>query len=310
MEQISVFEVAVSVAAAVILFTYALKGFGKDVQRVGGAQLEQWLASLTTKPSAGFALGAALTALVQSSSAVSGLTVALVEAGTITFRNSLAVFLGANVGTTSTAWLVAFDATMLGPVLIVLSAIASVLPGRISLIGQSILYLGIILLALQLISDYVAPIKNSQEITQWLVYATDPLVGLIIGIVATALLQSSSVVVGLSIIAVQQGLLTTSDVVPIVVGSNIGTTSTALFASFSMGSVARRAAIANLVFNVIGVLIFLPFMGSFADLVVRLVGENDMSVAITHLVFNIGVALAGFALLKPIAQRLAPARQS
>jgi len=306
MENLSFFEISVSIAAAVILFIYALKGFSADVQRVGGKALADWLGRLTKRPAAGFILGAAITALVQSSSAVSGITVALVEAGTITFRGSLPVFLGANVGTTSTAWLVAIDATMLGPFLIVLSAVTSLIPGRIALAGRSIFYLGVILLALQLISDAVAPLKASTEIAQWMAYAANPAVGLLAGIVATALLQSSSVVVGLAIIAVQTGLLTTTDVIPIVIGSNIGTTSTALFASLSMGVLARRAALANLMFNTVGVLLFLPFMGSFAALVIDMVPQADLAVATAHLLFNIGVAIAGFVLLRPVARKLDP----
>lgn len=306
MQNISAFEVIVSVAAAVILFSYALKGFSKDVQDVGGEALAAWLGRLTKRPLAGFAIGAVLTALVQSSSAVSGIAVALVEAGTIAFRGSLAVFLGANVGTTSTAWLVAIDATILGPFLIVLSAVMSLVPGRTSLFGRSILYLGIILLALQLISDYVAPIKNAPELSQWMAYAKNPLIGFAVGALATAALQSSSVVVGLGIIAVQQNLLVTADVVPIVIGSNLGTTSTALIASLSMSTIARKAALANLVFNTIGVLLFLPFMVPFANFITGLVGEGDTAVATAHLVFNLGVALAGFVLLLPIARWLDP----
>lgn len=306
MEDISFFEVAVSVAAAVILFIYALKGFSHDVQKYGGQPLAQWLGRLTRRPLAGFALGAALTALVQSSSAVSGITVALVEAGTISFRGSLPVFLGSNVGTTSTAWLVAMDAKFLGPFLIIISAVLSLLPGRISLFGRSILYLGIILLALQLIGDAVAPLKDSTEIAEWMVYAKNPLVGLAIGLTATALLQSSSVVVGLGIIAVQQGLLTTTDVIPIVVGSNIGTTSTALFASLGMGTIARKAAQANLLFNTLGVLLILPFLGGFSAFVVDAFGDNEMAVATAHLLFNLGVAAVGFVVLNPVARLLGP----
>lgn len=306
MDEISTFEIAVSIAAAVILFIHGLKGFSHDVQKYGGAALAQWLGKLTRRPLPGFALGAALTALVQSSSAVSGITVALVESATITFRGSLPVFLGANVGTTSTAWLVAVDATFLGPILIILSAVLSFVPGKISLFGRSILYLGIILLALQLISDAVSPLKNAPGVAAWMVYAKDPLIGLLIGVVATALLQSSSVVVGLGIIAVQQGLLTTADVIPIVIGANIGTTSTALVASLSMSVVARRAALANLVFNSVGVLLILPFMVSFADFVVGTFGDNDMAVASAHLLFNLGLAAVGFLILKPVARILEP----
>ena len=302
----SFFEISVSIAAAVILFVYALKHFSGDVQEAGGDQLNRWLQTLTKNPFKGFLLGAGLTAVIQSSSAVSGITVALVEAGTILFRGSLAVFLGANVGTTSTAWLVTLDATIIGPFLIVASAIMLALPSRIALYARAVFYLGVILLALNLVSAYVAPLKADQEMASYMVYAKNPWVGLAIGIVATALLQSSSVVVGLAIIAVQQGLLGTTDVVPIVVGSNLGTTSTAMFASMGMGVVARRSALSNLIFNGLGVLLFLPVMGPFAEFVIGRVGEGDMAVATIHLLFNLGVAVAGFIILRPLARRLDP----
>lgn len=307
MDGYAAFEISVSIAAAVILFVHGLNGFSAEIREAGGAALDRLLTRLTRYPPIGFALGASLTALVQSSSAVSGIVVALVEAGTITFRGSLPIFLGANVGTTSTAWLVAINATILGPFLIVLSALLMIPPGRISLLGRAVFYLGVVLLALQLISNYVAPLKDSAEVASWLRYAHTPLIGLAVGIVATVLLQSSSVVVGLAVIAVSQGLLITEDVVPIILGVNIGTTSTALIASLSMGNVARRAALANLIFNVAGVLLFLPFMDSFAAYVIGLVGRGAQAVATAHLLFNIGVALLGFILMPLILRFLDPA---
>lgn len=299
-------EITISVAAAVILFVYALRGFGEDVRRVGGEDLSRVLARLTTNPMSAFFLGVIVTALVQSSSAVAGITVALVQAGTITFRGSLPVFLGANVGTTSTAWLMSINTEILGPTLVVMSAILSILPGRISLFGRSIFYLGVVLLALRLISEHVAPLKEIPEFASWLVLASHPVVGLLVGIVATALLQSSSVIVGVAVIAVQQEFLLATDVVPIILGANIGTTSTALLASLELGSVARRAAIANLLFNVIGVLLFLPVIGVFSDLVVNLTGGGATAVAVTHLIFNIGVAVIGFILVGPMTRLLKP----
>ena len=301
---ISPYEIGISAAAAVVLFVYALKGFSDDVRESGGERLAEWLGKVTENRLKGFLLGAFLTALIQSSSAVSGIAVALVESGTIFFRASLPIFLGANVGTTSTAWLVSLKLTALGPVLIVVSVLASWVPGKLSLAARSIFYLGVILLALQLISDAVAPLKTDPKIAEWFVYAQYPAIGLLIGIVGTALLQSSSVMVGLSIIAVQQGLLSAEDVVPVVVGSNLGTTSTALIAAMGMGSIAKRAAIANLVFNAAGVLAFLPFMGWFSRLVMSHVENGDMAVATVHLIFNIVVALLGALLMNRIADML------
>ncbi len=304
MAEFSVFEVFVSVAAAVVLFVYALKGFSKDVQEAGGEALRRVLSRITARPLTGFFAGAALTALVQSSSAVSGIAVALVEAGTISFRGSLPVFLGANVGTTSTAWLVALDATMLGPLLILLSVVVTLLPGKASLFGRSILYLGVILLALQMISDAVQPLKDSTEIAEWMAYAENPFVALAIGIFATALLQSSSVVVGIAIIAVQQQLIGFHDVLYVIVGANIGTTSTALISSLSMSAVARRSAFANLVFNVLGVVAFIPVLPWISGWVETSIASHDIAVAVIHLVFNLCVAMVGFVVLKPLARRM------
>jgi phosphate:Na+ symporter len=301
---ISPFEIAVSIAAAVILFVYALRGFSKDVREAGGERLSLWLGQVTKSPAKAFALGAALTALVQSSSAISGITVALVESGTILFRSSLPVFLGANVGTTSTAWLVSLNLSSLGPILIVISLPISWLSGRISLAARSVFYLGVILLALQLVSDAIAPVKSDPALAQWLAYAKSPGVGLLIGIVGTALLQSSSVMVGLAIIAVQQGLLSAEHVIPVVIGSNLGTTSTALIASLDMGVVAKRAAVANLMFNALGVLAFLPIMTSFAAFVIARTPSGDTAVAIVHLIFNIVVALLGALVLNRLADWL------
>lgn len=298
------FEIGVSVAAAVILFTYALKGFGEDIRRIGGEELGQLLGRLTRNRFHAFLLGAAITALVQSSSAISGLAVALVQAGTVTFRGSLPVFLGANVGTTSTAWLMSIDVALLGPLLIVISVALSILPGRVALFGRSIFYLGVVLLALRLISDYVAPLKTSPEVAEWLAHARNPVFGLMLGVVGTALLQSSSVLVGLAVVAVQQDLLQAGDVIPIVLGSNIGTTSTALLASIQLGGAAQRAALANFIFNAVGVAIFLPFLDPFSRLIYLLAGNGTMAVATTHLLFNIGVAISGFLIANIVADRL------
>ncbi len=300
------FEIVISVAAAVTLFVYALKGFSHDVQEAGGEWLADRLRTLTRNPFNGFVLGAVLTAIVQSSSAVSGITVALVESGTFLFRGSLPVFLGANVGTTSTAWLVTLDATILGPFLIVASVVISIIPFRIAIFGRAIFYLGVILLALNLVGDYVGPLKSNPQFAEWMVYAQAPAIGLLVGIVGTALLQSSSVLVGLAVIAVQQGLMPTETVVPIIIGSNLGTTSTALLASLGMGIVAKRAALSNLIFNAVGVLIFLPFMGPFAQFVIGQVGEGDVAVATTHLLFNIAVAIVGALIIPLIVRWLDP----
>ena len=114
------FRILLAVASAIVLFLYGLEGFSQEIQRLGGATLSKWLGRLTESRWRGLLLGAVATAIVQSSSAITSLTVALVDAGTMSFGSSLGVLLGANIGTTSTAWLVSLKLTSIGPFFIVL----------------------------------------------------------------------------------------------------------------------------------------------------------------------------------------------
>ncbi|HXY38981.1 MAG TPA: Na/Pi symporter, partial [Vicinamibacteria bacterium] len=121
--------------SAVVLFLYGLQSFSRELQAVGGSALQSWLGRVTASRWLGFLVGALATAVVQSSSAVTTLTAALVDAGAISFRSSLGVLLGSNVGTTTTAWLVSFKLTGIGPVFIVVGALLSALPVRARVLG-------------------------------------------------------------------------------------------------------------------------------------------------------------------------------
>ena len=123
------FQGIIAAVAAIVLFLQALQGFSREVQAVGGAALKSWLPRVTESRWRGFLIGAVATAVVQSSSAITALAVSLVDAGVISFRGSLGIVLGANVGTTATAWLVSFKLTGIGPFFIVLGALLSALPG-------------------------------------------------------------------------------------------------------------------------------------------------------------------------------------
>src|SRR5690606_5029104 len=126
----SEFDVVMAIVAGVALFLHGLDGFAREARVAGGVHLQEWLGRFTAHPVRGFVLGAAFTAVVQSSSAISSLTVALVDGRVITFAASLAILLGTNVGTTATAWLVSVDTVGLSAVSIVLGTILSALPIR------------------------------------------------------------------------------------------------------------------------------------------------------------------------------------
>jgi Na/Pi-cotransporter len=287
----SALQIAVAVLAAILLFLYALRGFSRELQHVGGEVLQRAMGRITGSRLGGFLAGALATALVQSSSAVSAILVAFVDAGSIDFAESLAVLLGANVGTTSTAWLVSLKLTGLGPVFIVLGGLVSLVPFRIKVLGQAIFYFGLIFFTLDLLNGALGPLRDQPVFMHWLARADDLWVALLFGIVFTAVVQSSSVAVGVCILFVQQGLLPPASAVAIVVGANIGTTSTALIASMQLSDGAKAAAWANLFFNFTGVLLYLPFLHWFADWLHAHTSGPAMTVAWAHLIFNLTVAV-------------------
>lgn len=304
-------NLAFGILAAIILFLFGLQGFAREVQTHGQQTLQAWFGRVTRHRVPGFLLGAITTAVVQSSSAVSSIAVALVGSGVISFRQSLAVLFGANVGTTATAWLVAFKLTGLGPFFLAIGGVLSILPGRVRVIGKSLFYFGFIFFSLGLISQALAPVQASPALAEWLQWVANPWVGILVGMLITLLVQSSSVTTGLIIVLVQQGLMTADVAIAVVIGANLGSTGTALLASLSLSHEAKRAAVANLLFNVGGLLLWAPFIPVLARAITTSVEMPGMAVATAHVLFNLSTALVFLLLLKPFAagfDRLMPPR--
>jgi phosphate:Na+ symporter len=283
--------------SAIVLFLYGLEAFSREIQAVGRGTLRRSLGRLTDSRWRGVVLGIVATAIIQSSSAITSLTVALVDAGVITLRSSLGVLLGANIGTTSTAWLVSLKLTGIGPFFIVLGTVLSAIPIRLKMLGKAAFYFGFIFFSLDLVSITLKPLAQSPLFAEILSRSSTPLTGVLAGMVLTAIVQSSSITTGLCILLVQQTILPATAAIFIVIGANIGTTATALVASTKMQNTARKVAIANLCFNTFGVVLFLPFLGWFAAKLVDSAGEPGMAVAWAQLIFNLVMTLAVLILL-------------
>jgi len=286
--------------ASITLFLYGLQSFSREVQQLSDGPLRKALAYATRNRFVGAITGAATTAVLQSSSAVSALAVALTNSKLLTLRSVMPVLIGANVGTASTAFLVSWKVHGLGAYFLLLGSILSLLPLKVRVMGKSIFYFGFILFALDQINGALRPFFHEPFVVEWLSHADWPIVGISAGLILTALLQSSSVLTGITVILADQGLLTLPGAVAVVLGANIGTTTTALVASLGMEPVAKTAAIANLAFNIVGVILayfFIPLLSSFSSQLGD--GSIGMSVAYAHLIFNTGVAAAFLALLTP-----------
>jgi phosphate:Na+ symporter len=252
----------------------------------------------------GFLVGALATAIVQSSSAITARAVTLVDATVISFRASIDVLLGANLGTTATAWLVSFKLTGIGPVFIVLGALISVLPIRGNVTGKAIFYFGLIFFALDLISTELKPLQNRAELKEWLALAETPWAGVLAALAFTAWVQSSSVTTGLAILLVQQSVLPAQAAVPIVIGANVGCTSTALMASLGMSPIAGATATTNFLFNAAAVLLYFPFLRPFSGAMLDLAANPGIAVAWAHLLFNLTIALIFLLTLSWVEPRL------
>jgi len=295
---VSNLRILLAAVSAIVLFLYGLEAFSREIQAVGGETLAKWLNRLTESRWRAVLLGTVATAIVQSSSAVSSLVVAFVDAGTMTFRSSLGVLLGANIGTTSTAWLVSLKLTGIGPFFIIFGTVLGALPTRFKMLGKAAFYFGFIFFSLDVVSATLKPLAQNPVFAEILGRSSTPLMGVLAGAIITALVQSSSITTGVCILLVQQDILAGAAAIPIVIGANIGTTATALVASIKMQKTARRVAVANLCFNTFGVLLFLPFLGWFSVEVVKFAGEPSMAVAWGQVIFNVVMSIAVLIMLR------------
>lgn len=302
-------EIVFAVVPGLILFFYGIENFSREILAVAKGSFATILGRVTERPILGALLGAAVTALVQSSAATTIITVNLVNTGTLSFVQSLGIIIGSNVGTTVTAQLVAFKMTAFGQVLIPVGFLVGIFGRRYRFLGKPLFYFGLVFFSLNLISTALVPFQNNPELIGLVTeYSALPL-AILIGFLVTTMVQSSAVTTGLAVILAQQGLLTLPQAIPLLLGANIGSTTTTLIASSRMNLYSRRAAVAHFIFNLGGVLLILPFLVPFTDLVMAIGGSEAQMVANAHLTFNL-IAAAVFLLFigrfGRIVERLVP----
>lgn len=194
-----------TVLAAIMLFLYGLASFSAELTHLGGSRLQATLRKLTRTDMQAALMGTLATALVQSSSAITAMATGLAHKATLSNRSAFAIMIGANVGTTFTAWLVAFQIAGLGPIFVSIGGIVSfAAPIHYRPHGKAIFYFGLVFLALDLISQTLAPIGQHVALAQWQAFLHIPIFALLFAALLTALVQSSSVVTGLAVLLVQQ----------------------------------------------------------------------------------------------------------
>jgi len=284
--------------AAIMLYLHSLRDFAREVTQLGGSHLRHFLQRATANRFAGALTGAVSAAIVQSSSVVNFITMGLTEQKVLSMRSAWTVMIGANVGTTLTAWLIAHKFTGLGPIFVSIGGLWSLFgPRRWRTYGHPVFHFGLIFLALSLISSTLMPLAQTPEVLSWASTLSTPLRALIFGAGLTMLVQSSSVVVGLTVLSVAGGLIEPELSIWVVVGANLGTGWVALFTSSSLGPIARRLAMFNAGLDLCGLALFVAVLQFAIRPLLALMPEPGLQVALVHSAFNLSAAAMALLLL-------------
>jgi len=296
--------------AAVMLYLHSLRDFAREVTRLGGSHLRHVLQRVTANRFGGALAGAFSAALVQSSSVVNFITMGLTEQKVLPMRAAWTVMIGANVGTTLTAWLIAYKFTGMGPIFVSVGGLWSLFgPRRWRTYGHPVFHFGLIFLALSLISSTLLPLARSPDVMHWLEAVSTPLRALAFGALLTMLVQSSSVVVGLTVLSVAGGLIDPALSIWMVVGANLGTGWVSLFNSSTFGPTARRLALFNAGLDLCGLALFVAVLQFAIRPLLALMPEPGLQVALVHSAFNLSAAIMALTLLPWIwryLERFAP----
>jgi phosphate:Na+ symporter len=250
------------------LFLYGMEKMTDGLKAAAGKQMNTLLAKLTGTPVLGALTGAIVTAVIQSSSVTTVLVVGFVSAGLMTLVQSVGVIFGANVGTTVTAQIVAFNTTALALPLITLGFVMTFAwkQGVVRHYGAMLLGLGLIFYGMGAMGSAMAPLRTHEGFATLLQSLQNPFLGMLAGVVFTALVQSSSATIGLAVVMATQGLLSLPAGIAILFGAKIGTGITAILAAIGKPQDAKRAAAVHVLFNVLGAVIWLPFIAQLAGL--------------------------------------------
>lgn len=284
-------DIAISLIGGLGLFLFGMSYMGDGLQKAAGNKMKSILAALTKNKFMGLLVGTLVTAVIQSSSATTVMTVGFVNAGLMNLDQAVGIIMGANIGTTVTAFLVALDITKIATLLVGIGVFVYLAAQKIKVksFAEVIIGFGILFVGMDLMKNSMAPLQENPAFMGMLTKFTNPFLGLLVGFAMTAVLQSSSATTGLLIAVSASGGITLPMAYPIVFGQNIGTCVTALLSSIGANKTAKRAAVIHLLFNVIGSLLFIFILRYPVQwLILQIVPVNvPQQIAAGHILFNL-----------------------
>lgn len=301
-------EIAFHFLGGLGLFLYSIKTMGDGLQQAAGDRLRYYIDKYTSNPFFGILVGIGMTALIQSSSGVTVITVGLVSAGLLTLRQAIGIVMGANIGTTVTSFIIGFKLGDYALPMLFLGAVCLFFTKNrtINNIGRIVFGVGGIFFALNLMSGAMEPLKDLQVFKDYMVeLSKNPILGVLVGTGLTLLIQASSATIGILQNLYASNLIDLQGALPVLFGDNIGTTITAIIASLGANIAAKRVAAAHVAFNVIGTVICIIFLVPFTGLIqwfeTFLNLAPEMTIAFAHGTFNITNTIIQFPFIGALA---------
>ena len=284
-----------SMAGGLGLFLFGIRTMGDGLENAAGAKLKRMLEVLTGNRFLAVLVGFVVTAIIQSSTATTVMVVGFVNAGMMSLAQAVGVIMGANIGTTVTSLLIALNFSSVAAAAVLVGVILMLASKKtvVKNLGAIFTGFGLLFLGIDMMSDSMAPLRESAGFMNFIVTVSEsplrPLFGIILGIVMTAVLQSSSASVGVLQTLAMQGLVPLKFSVFVLFGQNIGTCLTALFSTVGAKKNSKRAAVIHLLFNVIGtgIFILIALLTPYVEWIEKLSPDPMAQIAISHIVFNI-----------------------
>ena len=277
------------------LFLFGMHTMSEGMQQSAGERMRSILEQVTRNRLVGVGVGTVVTTIIQSSSATSVMLVSFVNAGLIRFRQTLPVLLGAAIGTTITAQIIAFKITEYSLLLVAVGYFLQIFSRKeeFKSAGSSLFGFGVLFFGMSIMSDAMAPLREWSPFIELLLRLENPLLGILVGAAFTALIQSSSAFVGIMIVLASQGLLSLDASIPLLLGSNLGTPVTALLSSMKAGKEAKKVAMAFLLIKFISVLIFAGWTAQLGSFLVESTPDASLPrlIANAHTLINVVLTL-------------------
>ena len=291
-----------NIAGGVALFLYGIKLMSESLQFIAGDRMRKLIGTLTKTPLRGIFVGILVTVLIQSSTGTTVMTVSFVNSGMLNLTQAIGIIMGANIGTTVTAQIIAFKIEAFALPLIAAGVVLSMCTKKkqLSYMASGIVGLGLLFMGMQFIEGAAGVISKHKDLL--LMLSSNPFTGVVAGIILTIIIQSSAATIGLTMALASQGLIDLDAAIPIILGTNVGTTLTVIVVAMNESRPAKQAAAAHVLFNLIGTAICLLILPFYKEIVAMSATDIERQIANSHMIFNVIITVVFFPFVSLLAK--------